>query len=254
MSFITDTFFGGAAKKASKAQVKATQMGIDELRRQFDLTRSDLAPWREAGATALGAGAAMLQPGYDYKTSPGYDFRFNEGQRAVESSGAAKGTLMSGGTLRDLLRVGDGIASQDFNDQFNRQMAIAGGGQQATTAGASLGQNTANGIADLFTQQGNARASGYIGQAQGIQQGIGQLAQIAGMFASDRRLKKNIEKVGEFEDGLGIYTWVYRNDPDATTYRGVMADEVKELRPAAYIENFDGLGHAGVNYGALNAN
>lgn len=249
MSFIKDTFFGGAAKKAAKAQVKGTEMGIAELQRQFDLNRADLAPWREAGIAALGAGAAMLQPGYDYKTSPGYDFRFNEGQRAVESSAASKGQLYSGGNLKDLVRFGDGVASDDFGDSFNRQMAIAGGGQQATTAGAQMGQNTANGIADLYTQRGNAKASGYIGQAQGIQQGIGQLAQMAAMF-SDRRLKSNIELVGTDPDGLNWYEY----DIGGERTRGVMADEVKELRPHAYIPNYLGSGFDGVDYGALNAN
>lgn len=249
MSFISDIFLGGAAKKGAKAQVQAAQMGIDEMRRQYDLSRQDLAPWREAGGAAIKAGAAMLQPGYDYKTSPGYQFRFGEGQRAIETGGASKGLLMSGGTLKDLARFGDGLASQDFGDSFNRQMAIAGGGQQAATNGAQMGQQSAAGIADLFTQQGNARASGYIGQANAIGQTIGQLAQIGMMAASDRRLKTKIEKVGEFKDGLGIYTFEYRKEP-GQTYRGVMADEVQRLRPQAYIPNFDG-DYAGVNYGAL---
>jgi hypothetical protein len=34
-------------------------------------------------------------------------------------------------------------------------------------------------------------------------------------------------------------------------FKGVMADEVKVLRPQAYIENYCGSGFDGVNYGAL---
>src|SRR4051794_34847309 len=55
-----------AAKKAAKAQTKATDAGIGEISRQFDLNRADLAPWRDAGGKAIGQGFAMLQPGYDY--------------------------------------------------------------------------------------------------------------------------------------------------------------------------------------------
>lgn len=255
MSFVSDIFGGGAAKKAAKAQVKAAQMGIEEMRRQFDLTRTDLAPWREAGGAAIQAGAAMLQPGYDHTTSPGYQFRFSEGQRAVESGAAAKGMLMSGGTLKDLTRFGQGVAADDFNDQFNRQMAIAGGGQQAATSGAAMGQQSAAGIADLYTQQGNARASGYIGQSNAIGNTLGQIAQIGAMFAmSDRRSKTKIERIGEWDDrgdGLGRYRFAYKNAPEIIL-EGVMADEVKELRPAAYIPNFRG-DYAGVNYAALEA-
>lgn len=148
---------GKASKKAAKAQEKLGREAIAEERRQYDLTRQDLAPWREAGGTAIKAGLAMLQPGYDHTTSPGYQFRFGEGQRAVESGGAAKGLLMSGGTLKDLVRFGQGVAADDFNDQFNRQMAIAGGGQQAATSLGALGGAMAGRIGDTLTGIGNAR-------------------------------------------------------------------------------------------------
>jgi hypothetical protein len=252
MGFVSDIFGGGAAKKAAKAQVEGAKLGIGELQRQFDLSRGDLAPWREAGGAAIGQGLAMLQPGYDHTTSPGYDFRFNEGQRAVESGAASKGMLMSGGTLKDLTRFGQGVAADDFNDQFNRTMAVAGGGQQAATSGAQLGAQSAGGIADLYTQMGNARASGYVGQANAIGGGISQLIGLGSMFLSDRRLKTNLERVGEYEDGLGIYEWNWKADPDGMRVRGVIADEVKALRPWAYVENFRN-GFDGVNYGALNA-
>ena len=52
-------------------------------------------------------------------------------------------------------------------------------------------------------------------------------------------------------DGLGWFNFVYKNDPDATVYHGVMAHEVKELRPQAYIPNYRGSGFDGVNYAAL---
>jgi hypothetical protein len=209
MGFVSDIFGGGAAKKAAKAQVEGAKLGIGELQRQFDLSRGDLAPWREAGGQAIGQGLAMLQPDYDHTTSPGYQFRFGEGQRAVESGAASKGMLMSGGTLKDLTRFGQGVAADDFNDQFNRTMAVAGGGQS-------------------------------------------QLIGLGSMFLSDRRLKTNLERVGEYEDGLGIYEWNWKADPDGERFRGVIADEVKALRPWAFVENFRN-GFDGVNYGALNA-
>ena len=154
-----------AAKKAAKAQTQSADQAIAEQRRQYDLTRGDMAPWREAGGAAIGQLSDMLQPGYDYTASPGYQFRFNEGQRAVESGGAARGMLMSGGTLKDLTRFGQGVAADDFNQQFNRVASVAAGGQQANNTLGALGANMANNIGDLYTQQGNARASGYAGQA-----------------------------------------------------------------------------------------
>lgn len=168
-----------SARRAANAQVESTEAGIAEQRRQFDLTRSDFAPWRDAGGAAIGAGAAMLQPGYDHTTSPGYQFRMDEGMRAVENSAAARGMLGSGGTLKDLVRFGQGVAADDFGQQFNRQMAVAAGGQQANNTTAAAGSNAANSIANLYTQQGNARASGYAGQANAWGGALNNLATIA---------------------------------------------------------------------------
>ena len=68
---------------------------------------------------------------------------------------------------------------------------------------------------------------------------------------SDIRLKTKVEKVGEFNDGLGIYTWKWNSDPNGPTFKGVLAHEVKELRPQAYVPNYEGKGFDAVNYAAL---
>ncbi len=146
-----------AAGKGAAAQSAAAQQGIGAIQQQAEIGRRDLAPWRTGGAQAFGQLSDMLQPGYDYTTSPGYQFRFGEGQRAVEGSAAAKGLLMSGGNLKDLTRFGLGAAQ----------------------GGAQLGAAAAGSIADLYTQQGNARASGYAGQANAWNQSLGDLATLA---------------------------------------------------------------------------
>jgi hypothetical protein len=69
----------------------------------------------------------------------------------------------------------------------------------------------------------------------------------AGFAASDRRLKTNIRKIGEFADGLGQYIWTYIwGGPEQL---GVMADEVERLRPWALGPVIGGF--ATVNYSAL---
>jgi len=171
---------GKGAKKAAKAEVALGREALALQKQMFEQGRADLAPWRAAGGQAIGQGLAMLQPGYDYKTSPGYDFRFGEGQRAVESSAAAKGQLLSGGNLKDLVRFGDGVAAADYNDQFNRTMSVASGGQQAATSSANFGQNFANSASNTLQGIGQAKASGYAGTNQAIQGTLGNLAGIFG--------------------------------------------------------------------------
>lgn len=182
LSVLGGIFGGKGTKKAVKAQTQAAQMGINEIARQYDQTRADFAPYREAGSQAIGSLSAMLQPGYDHTTSPGYQFRFNEGQRAVEGSAASRGMLMSGGTLKDLTRFGQGVAAQDFNDQFNRTASVAAGGQQVNSTLGQLGANAANSTANLYGNIGNAKASGYAGQNQAFQGTLGNLAYLFGGF------------------------------------------------------------------------
>ncbi len=244
-----------ASSKAAKAQQASDAAAIAEQRRQYDLSRADLAPWRAAGGAAITQGAAMLQPGYDYTASPGYQWRLDEGLRGVQNSAAAKGLLQSGGTLKGIDKYGQGFAANDFQDQFNREMAVAAGGQQATQAGVAAGQNSANSIADLLTQAGNAKASGYIGSANAISNGINGLTSsilsIPGL--SDDDAKTNLVRLGEWDergDGLGKWEWNWKSAPNGEKQTGVIASEVEKYRPWAMGPRLAN-GWRTVNYAAL---
>ncbi len=57
---------------------------------------------------------------------------------------------------------------------------------------------------------------------------------VAGYMAyamSDRRVKKDIKKVGETRDGLAVYTYKFKGHP--TTEMGVMAQDVEKVKPDA---------------------
>jgi hypothetical protein len=64
---------------------------------------------------------------------------------------------------------------------------------------------------------------------------------------SDRRLKKNIERIGTHRLGIGIYKYDYVWGEHAV---GVMADEVKTVMPEAVIRGADGYDR--VDYSRLN--
>jgi hypothetical protein len=112
------------------------------------------------------------------------------------------------------------------------------------------GANAESGIGSLFGGFSNSTTHQNDGGSVGgdILSGIG--AALPFILASDRRLKTNIRRVGEAKDGLGIYEWNWKADPNGKTERGVIADEVEKLRPWAFVPNFIGE-YAGVNYGAL---
>lgn len=56
------------------------------------------------------------------QNDPGYQFRLQQGQQAVERSAAAKGTLLTGGTLKDLTDYQQGAASQEYGNVYQRAL------------------------------------------------------------------------------------------------------------------------------------
>ena len=102
-------------------------------------------------------------------------------------------------------------------------------GNQYQAGLANAGQTFGN----MANMQAQANEAGMVGSL------IGAGATYA-TFASDRRLKDNIEYVGTDDvTGLNLYEFNYISDPD-TRYIGVMADEVMDYNPDAVIEQDDG--------------
>ena len=162
------------------------------------------------------------------------------------------------GVLTDRLADAEGnILYGNYNTERGRQDAAAGAVPQAQNQGLAALLQTAGVGAELPYAGTNALTSGlgtlFSGGTQktspgigGVLQGLGSAASGAAML-SDRRLKTNIRKVGEFADGLGRYAWTYIwGGPE---HEGVMADEVERLRPWALGPEIAGF--QSVNYGAL---
>ena len=71
-----------------------------------------------------------------------------------------------------------------------------------------------------------------------------------GAFNSDITLKKNIKYKSKSKSGLNIYEFEYNWSPQK--YIGVMAQEVKKVKPSAVFENI--FGHMMVDYSQLDVN
>jgi len=182
------------AKKAANAQTQAAQTAADAQYKQYLQTREDQAPWRQAGEKTLSQLSGGLGSGgefnrnftmADYQADPGYQFRLSEGQRGIENAAAARGSRYSGATLKALARFNSDQASQeygnaynrfqnDLSSRFNRLASVSGIGQTATNQVSAAGQNYANQAGQAIQNAGAARASGYVGQANAINNAIGQ--------------------------------------------------------------------------------
>ena len=174
---------------------------------------------------------AGANAGYqNYLQNAGYEPAFRELSRGITGQGAASGLLRSGSTAQALQSRGADLNHQFFNNYLQSLQGQQNAGLQAGGLIANTGQKSSS-------TSGSPGLLGTIGSAVGG---------VASIF-SDRRLKTAIRKVGEFADGLGIYTFRYHNQPNR--FRGVMADEVEKLRPWALGPKV--AGYATVNYEAL---
>jgi hypothetical protein len=134
------------------------------------------------------APAAQTQPDYsNFFASPDYQFRLRQGEQSVQNSAAAQGGLYSGNAGRALSDYGQGTAAGEFGNWFNRNAALAGIGQTATSQVGQGALTTGANIGNLLTNQGNARASGIIDQTNSMTNTINQLAQLWGSGAFGRK-------------------------------------------------------------------
>ena len=178
-----------SSRSAAKSQERAAGQAADLQREQFERQIELQAPFREVGLRALNKleGASEYTPfGMDqFQADPGYAFRFNQGQKALERSAAARGGLISGNTGGALQQFGQGLASQEYQNAFNRYQtersarlnplqSLAGVGQTSVNQLGAAGQNYASGMGEALGAAGQARASGYMGGANAIGGGIGQ--------------------------------------------------------------------------------
>jgi hypothetical protein len=198
------------ASKAARAQQQAADQAAQLQRETFERQVELQEPFRQAGITSqnemlrlLGLGGDAASAGYgslgrpfsaaDMQTDPGYAFRLAEGEKALERMQAARGQYLGGGAIRAGARYGQEMGSQEYMNAFNRAQALLGNrlgvlgslygaGQAATQqVGQQAGQLGSN-LGNLLMQSGQARASGYLGQANALSQALGQGAMGYGLY------------------------------------------------------------------------
>ena len=178
-----------ASRSAASSQERAARESTAAQERMFNKQVELQEPFRKTGVNALPelVAASKYTPfGMEqFQADPGYGFRLREGMKALERSAAARGGLLSGGTLQGIQDYGQGLASQEFTNAFNRYQlerqarlnplqSLAGMAQTSantlTGAAGQLGQNIGSNIIGA----GNARASGYMGTANALSNALGQ--------------------------------------------------------------------------------
>lgn len=118
-----------ARESAQEAQ-QAAQAGIGTTQQYLD-------PFAAAGRTGTQGYLELLQDPSKVTQDPGYQFQLQEGQKALERSAAAKGSLLSGQTLVDITKYGQDYASTAYDQALRRNLALIQPGLQASEAAAT---------------------------------------------------------------------------------------------------------------------
>lgn len=229
-----------AAERAGNVQADASRYAADLQKQMYDQSRADTLPWQQAGKQALGQLSRMVNgspdfydalggemhrnrnqgaysgglPAGELTADPSYQFRKQRGMDGIQASAAANGSLQSGATLKALNEYNSNLASQEYNNawqrlktdqnqrfnvdsnlrsqdynlfnsentrRYNQIANLAGVGQTANAQLSGLGQNAASNIGNATMQGANARAAGLVGSANARAGGYGNLFKLGGM-------------------------------------------------------------------------
>lgn len=253
-----DAFANDAAKARQSYYDTSTRLYGEQFGQQEDALRTQLA---NQGFQEGSAGYTRemnnfqrnrdtaYQNAADTATQKGYDLQSQQLSNLINATGAQNASRSSGIQQQAALRelpineiIGLMSGTQVSNPQFSQ------GGTGAQVQAAPM-YNAFNDSANAKLGASNANAASN----QALYGGLTTLA-MAAMFASDRRLKQQVELIGEVKTLSGhvlpLYTFRYVSEPRwAPMRQGVMAQDVVVVEPTAVMRNQDGFMH--VNYTQL---
>lgn len=178
------------ASKASKQQEAAAREAAAYQKEVYGEAKQNFEPYLNIGKNATyslaslygynganGANANGGKPDYSgFYDSPDYNFARDQGQRATQNVLSAQGNLLSGGGLAALNSFGQGLASQQYGNYFNRLMGLSGVGQNAANSLGQMATGQAQMVGNSLQSIGQAQASGTVGQTNALSGGVSGVA------------------------------------------------------------------------------
>lgn len=195
---------GVGSANAAAAQKDSAEKALQFQKEMAAQQQKNMQPWLQGGQQSLAQLLQQQQAGaFDKQVDPsqiandpGYQFRMAQGQQALERSASARGMLNSGGAMKSLARYSQGVASDEYQNawnrnqadntgRFNRLSSLAGVGQTAAqNLGAMGAQNSAQ-MSNILGAIGNANAAGAMGTANAVSggfQSMGNLMTLGAMY------------------------------------------------------------------------
>lgn len=189
-----------SANAAANAQVAASEMGVEEQRRQFDAVQKLLKPYADAGLGGLtgqqdllgiNGNAAQQAAINNINNSSEMQTYLKQGENAILQNASATGGLRGGNTQAALAQFRPQLLNQLINQRYQNYAGLTALGQNAAAGTGNAGMQTASNISNLYQQSGAAQAGAALAQGQananmwnGLTGAIGQIGgmKMMGMF------------------------------------------------------------------------
>jgi hypothetical protein len=132
-------------------------------------------------ATASSPGGQAIENAAmaNFTNTPDYKFAFQQGLQALDRSAAAGTTpglsQGGGGAVMGAEQYGQGLASQQFGNYFNRLLSLSNLGQSAASGVSNTALSGANSQGNTLQGIGASQASGTVGSANAVAGGLSNL-------------------------------------------------------------------------------
>lgn len=194
---------------------------------------------------------------FNFQEDPGYQWRLGQGVEAIERSAAARGGRESGRTQKDLMEFGQGLASQEYQNAYNRYGQEEAAKQSAFESGAGRGLQAYGLQEPLSVQSFQDYANrGLTRDLTGAELGLGayegamdrglqgwQAEQQLGMQGSQdyQNTMMDLQRMGQgeqqFSGNLGLQSYLGQQglqQAGMSDYNNLMSDMYRSKLPIEY--------------------
>jgi len=174
MGGVSDTIFGAKSKESAHSDSSSGNLAYPAISGAMTPALGYTAQGGSMMANLLGlsGGPAQTEGLNNFANSGGMEFLREQGNRQIDSSQASKGLLLSGDTVKEKVKYGQGLGSTYLNQYMQNLLglgnmgissanAMAGAGNTSTSHGESKGSGPKQGLLQSFAQgAGSAAAAG----------------------------------------------------------------------------------------------
>jgi hypothetical protein len=187
-----------AAKSAAQTQAQASEAGIEEQRRQFDVVQKLLEPYVTGGAKAfeqqqalIGVQGPQAQRAaiQALEQGPAFQSMVEQGENALLQRASATGGLRGGNVQAALAQFRPQILNQLIEQQYGQLGGLVRFGQASAAGTGAAAQESGAAVSNLLAQQGAATAGGQLAAGRAfaaipsaISGGLGIFSGLGGKF------------------------------------------------------------------------